>query len=356
MDFLQLGPNKLVYIGKKMNNKFWKQVFSAVNPFMQGAVFCHPEKIFVAPLWDNPIISRNNKAMKTSAFPNLSHKMKTISDFYNPGSKTMFTKQEIENKYQIVLSEDCLLELHYIIRTTKRSLVIDESSSEPIFLPFQPLLINIANLAKKGCNLYCKFLKKKRNLSSTQSEREFKWHTELQATFGTDFWGKTYSFTAGIQNENKIKWLQYQIVRNSLYTNYKVNKFKPHISPFRTFCGHLGNSPPRELVSHIFWSCNFVQTLWQTIKAWLGTLNFEVSFDRTSLLFGNHSEDSSSVENYVILVAKYFIWKAKFTNKDLSIELFKKYLKSKLDDLKNAYAYSDKVDKFEQWNSIYVCL
>ena len=94
-------------------------------------------------------------------------------------------------------------------------------------------------ILKKDVTCTANFWKK--NLSSTQSEREFKWHTELQATFGTDFWGKTYSLTAGIQNENKIKWLQYQIVRNSLFTNYKVNKIKPHISPFCTFCGHLGN-------------------------------------------------------------------------------------------------------------------
>ena len=356
MDFLQLGPNKLVFIGKKMKNKFWKQVFSGVNPFMQGAVFCHPEKIFIAPLWDNPTISRNNKAIKTSAFPNLSHKIKTISDFYQTGTRTLLTKQEIEDKYQIILSEESLVEFHYIIHTTLRSLEINENTLEPIFLPFQPLLINIANLTKKGCNLYCKFLKKRRNLSTSLSERESKWHTELQATFGTEFWGKTYSFTAGIKYENKIKWLQYQIVRNSLFTNYKVNKFKPHISPECTFCGHLGNSPPTELVSHIFWSCYFAQKLWQAIQTWLGTLNVGITIDRSVILFGNHNESSSSVENYIILAAKYFIWKAKFTNKDLSVDLFKNYLKYKLDDIKNAYVVVNKNVLFEQWTSIYDCL
>ena len=45
IDILQLGPNLLSYIGKKLKNPFWKPVLCAVNPFMQGAIFCHSENI-----------------------------------------------------------------------------------------------------------------------------------------------------------------------------------------------------------------------------------------------------------------------------------------------------------------------
>ena len=124
IDILQSGPNRLTFIGKKMENKFWKQVFSAVSPFMQGALFCHPEKLLIAPFWDNPSISRNNKPIKQTAFPNLAHKINPISDFYRPGSGTLLTKAELETNYQITLSEETLLELHYIIKTARRSLEI----------------------------------------------------------------------------------------------------------------------------------------------------------------------------------------------------------------------------------------
>ena len=53
-------------------------------------------------------------------------------------------------------------------------------------------------------SLYCKILKKKKNLSISLAERELKWHNELQSTFGTDYWNTIYSFTASIQNENKM--------------------------------------------------------------------------------------------------------------------------------------------------------
>ena len=96
--------------------------------------------------------------------------------------------------------------------------------------------------------------------------------------------------------------------------------------------------------------------LWQEIKTWLGTLGTNLPLSRTSLLFGIHDQKSSSVENYIILVAKHFIWKTKFTSKDLSLGLFQKYLKSKLEDIKNALIVSDKEKKFDQWKLIFDCL
>ena len=68
MDMLQYGPNMIVNLGKKMGNKFWKQVFGSVTPFMQGALFCHPEKILTAPLWDNPTITGITNQLKNLHF------------------------------------------------------------------------------------------------------------------------------------------------------------------------------------------------------------------------------------------------------------------------------------------------
>ena len=115
-ELLQLGPSMITNIGKKMDNRFWKQVLCSVTPFMQGALFCHPEKIVTALFWDNPSITRGNKPIKKSAFPGLSQKNHTISDFYHPGTAMKLNKNELENKYQIAISEDNFMELHYIIK------------------------------------------------------------------------------------------------------------------------------------------------------------------------------------------------------------------------------------------------
>lgn len=190
-----------------------------------------------------------------------------------------------------------------------RSVGLNCNSFIKTFLPYQPLLINIVNLTKKGCSVYCKFLKKRSNLNTTLAERENKWHRELNCTFGSSFWNKTYTLAADIKNENKIKWFQFQINRNSLFTNYKVNKCKPNISPQCTFCSHLDEFSHTELVSHLF---DFALKLWQELKHWLVTLNLNLPLNRAKLLFGIHEED--------------------------------------------ALFYGGKIVQFQDWNDIYDCL
>ena len=359
-DILQFGPNKLKCLGGKIKNNFWKQTLSSVTPFMQGALFCYPEKIVIAPIWDNPIVTRNNKPLKMSDFPGVSHKLYTMSDFYEPGTFHPYSRAEIETKYEININDATLLELHYIFKIARIKLGLGDIHSLPTFLPSQPLLINILNLNQKGCNVFYRLLRKQLNLKTTLSIRENRWHTELQQTFGVDFWNKTYNLAANIKNENKMKFLQFQINRNSLYTNYKVNKFKNHISPYCSFCspdpdlaqdGH--RLPHPELVSHLFFDCDIVHNLWIEVQSWLRMFNINLPFDRKSILFGLVNEESNSVLNYIILSVKYFIWKTKFQSQELFFQPFKHFLKNKLTDLKNSLIYIEMEDKFEPWLNVF---
>ena len=261
------------------------------------------------------------------------------------------------NVFNVTITQATLTEIHYIIKNAWRSLGLQDNITFENIHPVQPLLIHIVNLTKKGCNVYYKLLRKKNNLKTILSAREGKWHNELSCTFGVDFWNKNYNLAANIKYENKIKYLQYQINRNCLYTNYRVNKFKRHISPLCTFCVQAGNeAAPSELISHMFFDCDHALNLWQTTINWLKTLNVNIPLDRKALLFGLNDQASTTVNNYLILYVKCFIWKSKFQTKQLTFIALKTFLKSKLDDLKMAYFYEDKESCFEPWLSIYECL
>ena len=356
-ELLQLGPKMLNNIGKKMSNHFWREVFSSVILFMQGALFCFPEKIFSAPFWDNPNVLQNNKAVKKTSFPTISSKISTISDFFIPGTCQLFTKEEFETRYDIEISDDNFTELKYIIKISYRNLGLRDDHNICTFLPSQPLLLAILNLTKTGCSAYNRLLNKKSNLHRIQPKSENKWHMELGRSYGIDFWLKTYSLAASIKNDNKLRWFQYQINRNSLFTNYRVNKFKNHISPLCSFCSHLVGAPQsNELISHIFFECDFVLQLWQQVRGWLGGFNIGLELNRTILLFGIHSENSQSIKNFIILTVKYYIWRSKFQNIALTLNGYQDFLKNKLDDHKNACFYQGKEIYFEPWIVIYNCL
>ena len=128
---------------------------------------------------------------------------------------------------------------HRSCKTARQNSEIKEDvATEP-----QPLLIGVANLTRTGCGSYSKLLRKQQELKNHMSDREIRWHRELQCTSGIEFRNRVYSFTASVKYENKIKWLQYQINRNSLFTNYKVNKFRPDISPLCVFYSQVENFP-----------------------------------------------------------------------------------------------------------------
>ena len=353
MDLLQFGPSKLSEIGKKCGNIFWKQIFCSAGDFMQGALFSIPENLIFAPFWNNSIIQKNRKALKTSDFPEIANKVSIVADFYHQNTGDLLSKRELEEKFECIISNESIVEIHYILNTTRARLGINNGKKLPFSRPIQPLLIKIINLTKKGCSSYGKLLKKKINLTTNLAERESRWHLELQRTYGLDFWNKTYSLAATIRNENKLKFFQFQINRNSLFTNYKVNKFKPYISPLCSFCSQMEGFVHNEVISHLFFNCDLVLNLWQSIKAWLATLNIVLPLDISKILFGIHEEPFFSPINFTILSAKYFIWRSKFQNKDLSLNMFQKFLFSKLKDQKNALCYGGKLHVFEKMNCLY---
>ena len=81
--------------------------------------------------------------------------------------------------------------------------------------------------------------------------------------------------------------------------------------------------------------------------------NLQIYPDRKVLLFGIVDQSSSSVENFVILTTKYYIWITRCQNGDLNCIAYKKFLKSKLEDLKNACIFEDKSCNFEKWLTVY---
>ena len=122
------------------------------------------------------------------------------------------------------------------------------------------------------------------------------------------------------------------------------------------FTYHEEGNTHLELVSHLFWDCDFVLNLWQEVRNWFSNFQINIPLDRKILLFGFHNQSSGSVQNYTLLCVKYYIWITKFQTAELCFQAFLKYFKTKLEDIKNAYSYQDKDEKFEPWLLIYNCL
>ena len=348
-ELMQLGPAKLLSISKNIQNPFWKQVLATVTPIMQGAISSYPEKLITAPFWDNRYILRNNLPITKAKLPVWSTAITNVCDFFESGSGRLKSKEDWYNNFGLVVSDADILEIKYILRQSFNRLGVRENTFLAPILPYRPLLIEIANTTTRGCNYYNKILKAVSDPKKNMNSREAKWNAELNCNLSVEFWSKVYHLTAGIKYENKLKWLQFQISRNSLYTNQRVNKFNPSVPSLCSFCK---NYP--EQISHLFYFCEDVLKLWRDIKAWLSSLNVDFLIETKTIIFGILNESSDSVRNELILYGKYYVWISKHAeNCNLNLQLFQKFLFHKLECKKDALSYCGLGKKFDQWTNIF---
>ena len=158
----------------------------------EGAIFCSPESLLSAPFWDNPLLKGNNRAIKSSAFPNISNVVHTVADFYKVGETRLMSHAEFLARHNVVIEMGDLVELRFIISTTVGGLGIQEDELTTQQFPFQPLLFSIATSSKKGCSKFYKTLNQKAILNNKIHLRENMWHNEINAMLSLDFWKSCY--------------------------------------------------------------------------------------------------------------------------------------------------------------------
>ena len=286
-------------MSKFLKNVFWKQVFGTIIDITEGAAFTYPEKLLSSPFFHNNLVLRNNKVIKEGNYPEIVDKVTSLSDFFNPGTNQLLQRAEFCERHGSNISEEKYIEIRYVIKLAIQKLKISINRLYPAYYPQKPFLIDLVLLSNKGCQPYYSLLRKKFTLSNNIYKRENKWHEELGSIFSVGFWNSTRKLCSCIDFDNKLKWLQYQVIRNSLQTNFIVSHFKANIS---SKCGYCQESD--ELISHIFWTCRVVKTFFAEIIAYFAGINIDFSPSRTELLFGFHNQELTHPKNLISLVFK----------------------------------------------------
>ena len=261
-------------------------------------------------------------------------------------------KHDFCNKYNLQVDDNDYIEIRFIIKLALQKLKLPFHKVGKAIQPSIPLLIDIARGTSKGCSFYYKIIRNSKNLSNNMNKREQKWHTELNTRFSITFWEKARQLCAAINFENPLKWLQFQIVRNSLQTNIIVSHFVRTVNPECYYC-----QIAPETISHLYWFCQIVNNFIREICIFICSSGIDFNPTQIEFLFGYLDKNYNTPQNYLILWIKKFIWKCKFKeNRNLSMMGFKNYLSQVLRDLKSLYEIKNKPANFAEWNDLYVLL
>ena len=124
----------------------------------------------------------------------------------------------------------------------------------------------------------------------------------------------------------KLKWFQICIVHRIIATNIVLNKMRVVSTDKCSFC-----KEQRDSIQHFLWGCQYVQRFWLDCEKVLNEkcpLACDMKLNQNIVLFGTDlGFRTDSITDFIIVFAKYYIFKCKINNTFPNISNFIRELK-----------------------------
>ena len=234
-DLFFSGPSKLLELSKGISNKFWANVMSNAAILSKEASYSNPECFYLFPIWNNPMFKNGRRVFYNPNLFQQNHKLLIVADlFSSPG--VHMTRAELHRKFNINISPVYLNKIHQAITSAANDLNFNLGRAEWHCEPRQSIIIRLAQKQISGCRPFYNVLRARSNERGDNTRSEDKWHEQLNTVLSIDFWNSALRLNSNHKNDNFAKWLQFQLIRNTIFTNDRVSKFKPNVTEKCELC------------------------------------------------------------------------------------------------------------------------
>ena len=300
----------------------------------------NPETIRNQIIWNNSFIKNSNKLLFYKQW--YAKGIKYIDHLYDKRQKTIYTFEQIKTLYNLNNSD--FLKYHTLIRSIPNSWKLKLKDENIIDNPTNhSLLQQIQKLKSVNKFLYNKQLNSIRK--SLIIKPHIKWETEV----GNINWKIVHTLPFQSLIDTKIRAFQYKYVMRIVPNNkflYKCNISNTSLCDFCTM--HV------ETNKHLFWECQYSRAFWTDLEVFLTGNQITLKLDYTIISLGYTEWSSSSYFlNFILIYAKYFIFKNKYSNTIPSFANFKNYLRY-IEKVENVIAsVKDKLTQHnEKWGKL----
>ena len=318
MQFSYLGNDYTKKNLKKLN-PFWKDVFNAWLKYIDCQQLLTAEDFLKEPIWHNSKFKIGNKSIfsKVMFDAGIIFVNDLIKDDGSVLSFNEFTVKYTSRPNVLFYNGIVLSIMHY--RRNNNIDVLEKQLESPLI----PVLTYDILKEKKGCRSLYQTLS--RNYATPTSRG--KWEREFGVISGSE-WNKFFQLSQKLTTSSYSKWFQLRILHRILATNTFLFRINIRDNNKCTFC----TSEPESLV-HLFYDCPHVKIFWLNLFQWLQEecphIN-TINLSPRDILFGiidNRGVDLTF--NFIILIAKQFIYKCKRSNQRLLlIQQYKLFLKA----------------------------
>ena len=257
------GPSYIQNIAKRMKNRFWQNCLFSLADLSRESAFSIPVKFYLFSIFQNPLFKFGRRALPWNNFGNHNHRLELVTNFYK-SHRIFYSLTELNELHRTNMTQNQLNHIQAAIQTGLATLNLNLGKCDWHPRPRQSCIIAIANQNIKGCRAFYRIFRARANLKDSTCKVEEKWHAQLNANLSVTFWNNVWRLHASMQFNNQLKWLQYQVLRNCLFTHNRVSKFKLWITDLCDLCGHHIETPLT-----LFTECTVVRVFWSDIKDYL---------------------------------------------------------------------------------------
>lgn len=172
----------------------------------------------------------------------------------------------------------------------------------------------------------------------------------------TEVWQRIYKLPYKLTHETKLQSFQYRLINRIIPCNKWLNDIRIKNADTCSFCSE------KDDLIHFFLECEMVQIFWNSLLNWwnqtTGAIFIKNVEYRENILFGAAgNDDTTSVFNYIVLNAKYYIYIQKIVNDNNIFFLqFLINLRNKLHIKKDICKKDSKAQNFDKYKPIYEAL
>ena len=147
--------------------------------------------------------------------------------------------------------------------------------------------------------------------------------------FGISDWDVVFNKCHRTTVDVQLKWFQLRLLHRILPTRRYLAMCNLIDSPLCTYC-----SVEVESIQHLFWNCQIVQKFWSDLLQYLRdkcTHCDRLNLTEKLIVFGVSDEVITDKGlDFIILFAKFFIYKSRFQGSQLNFQIFLSQLRSRM--------------------------
>ena len=296
-DFQNFGAEFISTKIKRINNPFWKDVFSSYKVFLDSLKPRTWDQFLSQPIWFNS----NFKVGGTCMFYRNWYErgIRFVNDLLDENGSLL----SYENVTQMFDLRTNFLDFRSVITTVRRFLTMSNLNVAQCKLnvPFLPFTLIEVLRNKKGCRDMYDILVTK----TVHSPAIQKWQNDILLPENFK-WNDLIPHLRKCTKDTTLIWFEIRIMHRILATNSLLQKMNILLDNRCSFgCGE------EETIIHLFCDCRFVEPFWRRIHSLINVkCNLNIpEWNNVDILFGNKTLDK--VINKIILQAKFYIYRSR---------------------------------------------